>query len=80
MHIYEEEDLIKHNYAFNSLDFLNAYHKKDNFVWPESKEKIYERATYCEKQILNFALENPNLIVIWISHGFYTEMFAERTC
>ena len=73
-----EKEIISYPTKFNTLEFLNEYNGKDKYVWEEHYEFLKKRTLYVEKQIKEFAKENRDLIILWISHGFVTEIFRER--
>ncbi len=39
---------------------------------------MWERFYYVEKQMKKLAEEHPDKIVIWVSHGYCTELLRER--
>lgn len=70
---YFERELIAYPTIYNSLEFLNKFNKKEDFEWPEKEDTIIERVNYVNESVQKFALEHPELVVVWISHGFVTE-------
>lgn len=78
LHFFEEKNLIRHPTVLNQLEFLKDYNSKERFEWPETPETLTKRVLYCEEKIKEFAKNNSDLTVVWVSHGFFTENFRRR--